>query len=158
MLAVLTVNNPTDSAVANELSLRQAVTQANVAAAAGTSDTIAFDASLGGQTLQLTQGQLELSGAGGGTITIDGSTPSSPITLDGGFSPTSPTIDVSACAPMRGRSIFPLQLVRVQAAGQFPAEPFEQDLLVGVGLGDAARADLATVSRGEHDVDHSQFT
>ncbi len=63
--------------------MRQAVAQANLDAAAGTSDTINFDSSLGGQTIQLTQGSLELSGAGAGTITIDGSEPSSPITLVG---------------------------------------------------------------------------
>ncbi len=93
MLAVLTVNNPTDTAVANELSLRQAVTQANLDAAAGTSDTIDFDPSLGGQTIQLTQGQLELSGAGAGTITIDGSAPSTPITLVGADGDTVLLID-----------------------------------------------------------------
>ena len=83
MLAVLTVNNPTDTAIANELSLRQAVAQANSDAAAGTSDTIDFDSSLGGQTINLKSVPLELSGAGGGTITIDGSSPSEPITLVG---------------------------------------------------------------------------
>ncbi len=37
MLTTLVVNNPTDTAVAAELSLRQAVAQANTDAAAGTS-------------------------------------------------------------------------------------------------------------------------
>src|SRR5208282_4963762 len=83
MLTTLVVNNPTDSVVAAELSLRQAVAQANTDAAAGVSDTITFDPSLGGQTITLTQGQLELSGAGTGTITIDGSSPSMPITISG---------------------------------------------------------------------------
>ena len=75
MLTTLLVNNPTDTAVAAELSLRQAVAQANTDAAAGIADTIAFNPSLGSQTITLTQGQLELSGAGTGTITIDGSSP-----------------------------------------------------------------------------------
>ena len=84
MLTILVVNNPTDTAVAAELSLRQAVVQANTDAAAGTSDTITFDPSLGSHTITLTQGQLELSGAGAGTITIDGSSPSTPLTISGG--------------------------------------------------------------------------
>ena len=83
MLSVLVVNNGTDTPVTNELSLRQAIAHANTDAAAGTSDTITFDPSLGSQTINLTQGQLELSGAGAGTITIDGSGPSTPVALDG---------------------------------------------------------------------------
>ena len=55
MLTTLVVNNPTDTAVAAELSLRQAVAQANLDAAAGTSDTITFDSSLGSQTITLTK-------------------------------------------------------------------------------------------------------
>ncbi|MGA2706193.1 MAG: choice-of-anchor Q domain-containing protein [Isosphaeraceae bacterium] len=82
MLSVLVVTNGTDAPVSNELSLRQAIAQANTDAAAGTSDTISFDPSLGGDTIALTQGQLELSGAGTGTITIDGSSPSTPVTLE----------------------------------------------------------------------------
>ncbi len=82
MLTTIVVTNPTDATVAAELSLRQAVAQANLDAAAGISDTITFDPSLGGQTVNLTQGQLELSGAGAGTITIDGNTLSSPLTID----------------------------------------------------------------------------
>ena len=81
MLSVLVVTNVTDAPVSDALSLRQAIAQANTDAAAGTSDTITFDPSLGGQTIMLTQGQLELSGAGTGTITIDGSSPSTPVTL-----------------------------------------------------------------------------
>ncbi len=80
---MLTVNNPTDATIAGELSLRDAVAQADTDAAAGVSDTIQFDPGLGGQTIQLTQGSLELSGAGAGTITIDGSSPSQPVTLVG---------------------------------------------------------------------------
>ena len=65
MLSTLLVNNPTDAHVADETSLREAIVQANTDAAAGTSDTITFDPSLGSSTINLTQGQLELSGAGG---------------------------------------------------------------------------------------------
>ncbi len=84
LLTIVTVNNPTDTAVAGELSLRQAIVQANTDAAAGISDTINFDSSLDGKTLILTQGQLELSGAGAGTITIGGSSASTPVTISGG--------------------------------------------------------------------------
>jgi len=72
VLANLLVDNPLDTVVASELSLRQAIAQANLDAAAGISDTIAFDASLASQTITLTQGPLELNGTGAGTITIDG--------------------------------------------------------------------------------------
>ena len=85
MLSTLLVNNPTDAHVGNETSLREAVVQASTDAAAGKSDTIAFDARLGSSTINLTQGQLELSGAGAGTITIDGSSPSTPITVSAAF-------------------------------------------------------------------------
>jgi hypothetical protein len=65
-------------------SLRSVISQANTDAAAGTSDTINFDSSLAGATITLTQGQLELKGAGGGgTITIDASNLSSPIAISG---------------------------------------------------------------------------
>ena len=83
MLSTLLVNNPTDVPVANEMSLREAIVQANTDAAAGISDTIDFDPSLGSSTIDLTQGTLELSGAGTGTITIDGSSPSTPLTISG---------------------------------------------------------------------------
>ena len=84
MLSTLVVNNPTDAHVANETSLREAIVQANIDAAAAKSDSIVFDASLGSHTITLTQGQLELSGAGSGTITIDGSSPGTPIALRAG--------------------------------------------------------------------------
>lgn len=80
---MLLVNNPTDAPVANELSLREAIIQANTDAAAGISDTIDFDPSLGSSTIDLTQGPLELSGAGTAAITIDGSSPSTPLAISG---------------------------------------------------------------------------
>ncbi|MGA2255400.1 MAG: choice-of-anchor Q domain-containing protein, partial [Thermoguttaceae bacterium] len=84
LLTTLLVNNPTDTEVAGEISLRDAVAQANLDAAAGTSDTITFDPGLGGKTITLAQGQLELSGKATSTITIDGSSPSTPLTINGG--------------------------------------------------------------------------
>lgn len=86
LLSVFVVNNRSDAAVANALSLRQAVLQANADAAAGISDTVIFDPSLGSSTISLTQGTLELSGAGTGTITIDGGSPSMPVKFAGGAS------------------------------------------------------------------------
>jgi uncharacterized membrane protein len=85
MPATLVVNNPTDAHVGNELSLREAIAQANTDATAGTSDTIVFESSLGSHTIAL-QSQLELSGAGAGVITVDGSSPSTPITLSADYS------------------------------------------------------------------------
>jgi hypothetical protein len=65
-------------------SLRSVISHANTDAAAGISDTINFNSSLAGATIVLTQGQLELRGAGGGgTITIDASNLSSPIAISG---------------------------------------------------------------------------
>ena len=54
------------------VSLRDAIALANADAAAGFSDTITFAASLSGQTITLTQGALNPSGVGAGTIAIDG--------------------------------------------------------------------------------------
>jgi hypothetical protein len=75
-------------------SLRSAVLQANADAAGGTSDTINFDPSLAGATIVLTQGEFALSGAGGGTITIDGSALGTPITISGNNA--SRVFDISA--------------------------------------------------------------
>jgi hypothetical protein len=80
----LVVTTGSDATTHTGFSLRDAIAQANTAAAAGTSDTITFDASLAGSTITLAQGQLGLSGAGAGTITIDGSSLTSPITISGG--------------------------------------------------------------------------
>ena len=74
-------DDPTD---ANGLiSLRSAIDAANVDASLGTSDSINFAASLAGATIELTQGELELSGSGG-TITIDGSQLATPVSISGG--------------------------------------------------------------------------
>ncbi len=81
--ATLVVTNPLDTVVANLVSLRQAVASADTDAAARVSDTITFDPSLGSATITLTQGPLALSGAAGSVITIDGSSPSTPLTISG---------------------------------------------------------------------------
>lgn len=83
MLATITVTTNSDAQMHTGTSLRDAIIQANTDAAAGTSDTINFDAGLSGGTITLTQGPLLLSGAGAGKITIDGSSLASPITVNG---------------------------------------------------------------------------
>jgi uncharacterized repeat protein (TIGR01451 family) len=93
LLSSLVVNNPGDVAVVGQTSLRQAIATANADAVAGTSDTIVFDPSLGSGTITLTQGVLELSGAGAGTITIDGSGPNGPLTVSGNKASTIFQID-----------------------------------------------------------------
>ena len=60
LLSTIVVNNPTDTPVANQIDLRQAIAQAN---ADGGGDTIAFSSLFNTpQTITLTGGQLELSG------------------------------------------------------------------------------------------------
>ena len=82
--ATIVVTTTADTVTHSGISLRDAITTANGAAAQGRDVTITFDPSLAGQTITLAQGQLELSGAGAGTITIDGSSLSQPITISGG--------------------------------------------------------------------------
>jgi N-acetylneuraminic acid mutarotase len=72
----------TNTADAGPGSLRTAIAQANSDAANGGLATIKFDPTLAGATIVLGQGQLKLSGAGG-TITIDGSSLSTPVTVSG---------------------------------------------------------------------------
>ena len=83
MLTSIVVNNSTDYEVSGEISLRDAVSQANSDAAQGISDTITLDPGLGDRTINLEQGQLEFSaeGPGGGTITLNGSGPGIPLTV-----------------------------------------------------------------------------
>jgi parallel beta-helix repeat protein len=60
LLSTIVVNNPTDTPVANQIDLRQAITQAN---SDGGGDTIVFSSLFNTpQTITLTGGQLELSG------------------------------------------------------------------------------------------------
>lgn len=94
LLSTLFVDNGGDSHLDSKLSLREAIAQANIDALAGTSDTITFSPALGSQTISLTQGQLEFSGAGSGVITIDGSSLSSPVTIDAHFESRIFQIDV----------------------------------------------------------------
>jgi hypothetical protein len=68
----ITVLTNSDAVQHTGTSLRDAIAQANTDAAGGISDTVVFDSSLSGTTITLGQGQLELSGAGTGMITIDG--------------------------------------------------------------------------------------
>ncbi len=68
----LQVSTTSDSAGHSGFSLRDAISQANGDAANGLSDLIVFASSLAGQTITLSQGELNLSGAGTGTISIDG--------------------------------------------------------------------------------------
>lgn len=78
----LMVTTASDLAIHTGVSLRDAIAQANITAAGGISETITFDTvQMGGSTITLNQGQLVLSGAGAGTITIDGG--SNPITING---------------------------------------------------------------------------
>ena len=69
----LLVNALTDSGVGSGLTgdLRYCLNQADVAAAQGIAPTIVFASTLDGQTITLTQGELELTSASG-LITIDG--------------------------------------------------------------------------------------
>jgi hypothetical protein len=78
--ATIAVTNTLDDGSAG--SLRAAIVQANSDAANGVSDTIQFNSSLASATIVLSQGQLELRSAGG-TITIDGSALSTPVTISG---------------------------------------------------------------------------
>jgi hypothetical protein len=73
VLSTLTVNSLGDSAnpATGIVTLRSAVNQANIAAAAGSSDTITFNTvAMGGNTITLQNGALELK-AGSGTTTIN---------------------------------------------------------------------------------------
>ena len=72
-----------DPATPTAGTLRDAISQANIDAGNGISDTINFDLSLAGGTIMLMQGQLELKGVGAGTTTIDGSGLSTPLAVSG---------------------------------------------------------------------------
>ena len=58
---------------------------------------------------------------------------------------------------MGGPAVFPLQIVFCQAARQFPAEAFEEDLLVVAGLRHAPGADVLALLGGEHDIDRAEL-
>lgn len=96
------VDTASDLVAHSGTSLRDAIALANAEAAAGTSDTINFASNLAGATITLTQGQLELSGAGGGMIAIDGHNLSSPITISGNNTSRIFQVDSSVSALFRG--------------------------------------------------------
>src|SRR5438132_1051716 len=66
------VTTASDALVHAGTSLRDAVVEANFAASGGLSDTITFAPGLNGDTITLTQGQLQLNSVGSATETIDG--------------------------------------------------------------------------------------
>ncbi len=84
-VSTITVNNASDAHVGGEWSLREALVDANAGSLLGVDVTIDFAAGLAGATIPLSQGALELGqgGAGTGSIAIDGSGLSSPITISG---------------------------------------------------------------------------
>jgi hypothetical protein len=86
-------------------SLRAAVIQADADAAAGTSDTINFDANLAGATIVLTQGQLELSGTSNATITIDATSLTSPVIISGNQASRVFQVDAGTGAIVSGMTI-----------------------------------------------------
>jgi hypothetical protein len=101
----LLVTNGTDDHVDNELSLREAVAAANTGSRAGVDVSIRFDASLSGDTINLSHGKLEL-GAGGpagsGAITIDASALAQPITISGQGSTRVFQVDTGVSADLNG--------------------------------------------------------
>ncbi len=101
VLSTLTVNSLGDSAnpATGIVTLRSAVNQANIAAAAGSSDTITFNtAAMGGNTITLQNGALELK-AGSGTTTINGA---GQVTISGNNSGLIFQIDQHATAQLDG--------------------------------------------------------
>ena len=99
--ATITVTTTSDALTHTGTSLRDAIATANVDAAAGFSEVINFAAGLNGDTITLTQGQLELT-AGTGTTTINGG---SQITVDGGGVSRVFQIDSGAQAILTGLTI-----------------------------------------------------
>jgi hypothetical protein len=98
----ITVLTNSDAVQHTGTSLRDAIAQANTDAARDVSDTIVFDSSLNGTTIALAQGQLELRGAGTGTITIDGG---SQIAVSGNSSSRVFQIDSGVQAVLTGITI-----------------------------------------------------
>jgi hypothetical protein len=101
------VNNSGDDHVAGETSLREAIDAANTGSRLGVAVTITFASSLSGQSIVLTQGELEIGqgGAGSGAITIDGSSLASPLTLSGNHAGRVFQVDAGAQAILIGFDI-----------------------------------------------------
>jgi hypothetical protein len=102
---VIYVTTASDVVSHTGTSLRDAIAQADTAAAAGSSALIAFDPSLAGATITLAQGQLELNGAGTGSITIDGTGLSSPLTISGNNASRVFLVDAGVHASFKGLTI-----------------------------------------------------
>jgi hypothetical protein len=103
--AQLTVTSPNDDGSAG--TLRAALATANTDAANGISDTINFASTLAGATIALTPGlgPLELSGAGDGTITIDGSGLGGTVTISGGHATGVFKVDANVNAVLDGLTV-----------------------------------------------------
>ena len=97
----LTVTTTSDDAVHSGTSLRDAITQANADSVNYIADTITFASSLDGDTIILSQGELELT-AGIGTITID---VEGHLTISGNLASTVFLIDSGAQAVFTGLTI-----------------------------------------------------
>jgi hypothetical protein len=100
--ATLTVIDAGDPVGLTAGTLRFAIFLANkdAAGATGTSDTIVFQ--MGGNTVTLSQGPLELSGAGSGTVTIDGGPG---VTISGGGASGVFLVDADVQAVLSGLTI-----------------------------------------------------
>ena len=102
MPSTIVVTTASDSYSHSGTSLRDAIATANTDAAAGTSDTITFSSSLNGDTINLSQGVLELSGAGTGTITVNGG---NQITVSGDIMSQDFAVDSGVTAVLTGLTI-----------------------------------------------------
>jgi len=100
-LLSITVNNPTDTPIAGEIDLRQAIMLANTTAGA---QTITFDPTVFNtpQTINLSGGQLELSDTTG-TETITG--PSAGVTVNAGGASRVFQVDANVTASISGLTI-----------------------------------------------------
>jgi predicted outer membrane repeat protein len=101
LLSTIVVNNPTDTPVAGETDLRQAIVEANTA---GGNETITFDKTVfkTPQTINLIGGQLELSDTTG-TETITG--PKAGVTVNGGGNSRVFQVDPNVTASISGMTI-----------------------------------------------------
>ena len=101
LLSTIVVNNPTDTPVAGQIDLRQAIVQANTN---GGTETITFDKTVfkTPQTITLTGTQLELSDTTG-TETITG--PAAGVTVSGGGKSRVFQVDAGVTASISGMTI-----------------------------------------------------
>ena len=101
LLSTIVVNNPTDTPVAGQIDLRQAIVQANTN---GGNETITFDKTvfMTPQTITLSGTQLELSDTTG-TETITG--PKAGVTVNGGGNSRVFRVDPNVTASISGMTI-----------------------------------------------------